>query len=486
MENLQKFKSKEWRINHLYKVINKQSQLVTFKEFDCQRQIRTCTSRVIQILKFRQIGITTGCSIDLLDDAIFIPNTTAMILAHRQKDLDKIFNKVKIAYKKMDPRIRPIIDKGGGSRFEMRFPEINSKIFTDIENRGDTVHRLHVSEAAYVEPPRLKATLGAVVPHGRITHESTANGMQGDYYKHWADPNSPRAKLFFPWFIQKEYQTNGDHVKGLTIDEKELKRFAKKNYGIEITRHQIAWRREMIQEYGDMFFQEFPENDISCFLASGACPIDQVLVTKLMKQVKEPISDDGTLKVWEPFVDGNRYIVSADVAQGVRADYSVADVWRLDTMEQVAQYRSNNIKPFPFGAKLVEIANLYWMGGRPWPLISAELNNHGHAVNGYLYNTASYSNIYCYKDDTQGWLTNTITRPKMIDTFIDGLESETIKVNSLDTLGECLTLVDNGGKIEATDGENDDTIISGAIGVQMIISEGSSSLYDNLNKRILL
>jgi len=478
--------SKDWRINHLYKIVDKNSRLVTFREFPFQERIRKQKAKITQVLKYRQGGVTTGCSIDILDDTIFYPNTTSMILAHKRQDLPKIFDRVRLAVKTMDSVLRPVIDKGGGSRYEIRFPEINSKIYTDIENRGDTIHRLHVSEAAFVDQQKLKATLGAVVPHGKICYESTPNGMGNDFYKHWANPRSHRGKIFIPWFIQPEYIGEGSTVSTITTEESELMRLAHDKYGIVLSKDQIAWRRGTKEELKELFAQEYPEDDKTCFLASGACPVDQELISRLMNKAKEPLINDSGLMVWETYQRDKRYIISADVAEGVRSDYSVADVFRVDTKEQVAQFRSNNIKPFAFAKKITELADMYWVGGRPWPLISCELNNHGHAVNGYLYNTARYSNLYYGKEETPGWLTNSVTRPKMIDTFIEGVESETIKLNSLETLGECLTLVDNGGKIEASDGENDDTIISAAIGIQMIITNGRDDLWDNLSSKVLL
>lgn len=484
--SLEKFKSKEWRVNHLYKIVDKNSRLVTMKEFPFQKTIRTHPARLKQVLKYRQGGVTTGCSIDMLDDTIFKPNTTSMILAHKRQDLPKIFDKVRLAHREMDPRIRPVLDKGGGSRYELRFPEINSKIYTDIENRGDTIHRLHVSEAAFVEPAKLKATLGAVVPHGRICFESTPNGMGNEFYKHWANKRSPRAKLFFPWFIQPEYVADGSTVGNPTADELVLIHKAFRDYGVHITKDQLAWRRGMIAEFRDLFPQEFPEDDTTCFLASGGCPVDQEFVSKLMNEVPEPISNNGTLQVWEEFVDGHLYVLGCDVAEGVRSDYSVIDVFDCNTKTQVAQFRSNNIKPFKFGETIEQVAKLYYKAGRRWPVVAVELNNHGHAVNGYLEHTARYPNLYQYKKDTVGWHTNSITRPKMIDTFINGVEEEAFRINSMDTLGELLTLVDNGGKIEATDGEFDDTIISGAIAVQVMIEHGKTELYENLSSKILM
>lgn len=473
-------------MNHLYKIIDKNSNLITFKERSFQREIREHTTRILQILKYRQGGVTTGCVLDLFDDTIWNPNRTSMIMAHKKQDLPKIFDKVRLAHKEMPDIVKPKVDKGGGSKYEMKFPEINSKIYIDIENRGDTVHRLHVSEAAYVEKPRLVATMGAVVPTGRVTHESTANGMSGDFYKHWIDPKSDRGKLFFPWFIQPEYQVNGDHISSFTKEENHLIKQVKSKWGILLSRHQIAWRRVMISEMRDQFWQEYPENDNTCFLSTGQCPIDQAMVSKMMKELPDPIINESDFKMWKPFEDGHRYVIGADVAQGVKSDFSVADVFDCTTKEQVAQFRSNNCKPFQFAEKIQEIASKYWKGGRPWPLIAVELNNHGHAVNGHLHNNLRYSNLYHYKIDTPGWLTSSLTRPKMIDTFLDAIESGQLTINSKDTLAECLTLVDNQGKIEATEGEHDDCIISGSIAIQMIIADAPSDIWNNMTKKILV
>lgn len=481
-----KFKSKQWRLNNLYKIVDKKARLIKFQELPFQNEIRTDKRRIKQVLKYRQGGVTTGCVLDMFDDVIWRKNMTAVIIAHKRQDLPKIFEKVRVAHRNMHPHIRPQVDKGGGSRYEMRFPKVNSKIYIDIENRGDTIHRLHVSEAAFVEPARLKATLGAVVPDGQITYESTPNGMGNDFYKQWINPKSSRSKLFFPWFIQSEYQLDPSHMTALTVEEQEFCERIKRMYGVNIHWGQIAWRRVQMEEYKEEFWQEFPEDDRSCFLASGGCPVDQELVSKLITELQDPYSDDGTLRIYKPYETDHRYVIAADVAQGVKADYSVADVYDVQTMEQVAQFRSNTLKPYAFGEKLCKIAELYWKGGRPWPLIAVELNNHGHAVNGYLENTANYSNIYRYKEDTCGWLTNSVTRPKMIDVFIEALETGTITVNSPYTLGECLSLVDNDGKIEATEGEHDDTIIAGSIGVQMLIHEGTNSVYDDLHSKILM
>lgn len=482
---IEKFQDKDWRINNLYKIVNKKAQLITFKELPFQEKIRKGKARRKLVLKYRQGGVTTGCCIDLFDETIFNANTTTCIIAHKQKDIHKIFEIVRTAHKNMDSAIKPVLAKGGGSKYELSFPQIGSKIYVDIEVRGETLHKVHISEAAFCDPKRLKATLGAVPPESQVTFESTPNGMGNDFYRRWVSKAHGTEKFFFPWYIQDEYQLNAEHIKGYTAEEKELIYYVKDKYKFNLSKRQIAWRRAQIDEFKDDFYQEYPEDDTSCFLASGGNPFDLETISEMLKAAPEPLEDTGILKVWKTYDKTDRYVLGADIAQGVRSDYSVADVFSVRTKEQVAQIRSNTLKPFEFAKEIYHLAKLYQTGKRYHPLVGVELNNHGHAVNGRL-DEMGYPYLFCHKEDQPGWLTNSVTRPKMIDTFIEGVESSTVIINSSETLGECLTLIDNSGKIEAEDGEHDDTIISGAIAVQMLIAESVADVYDNLENKIFM
>ena len=122
-------------------------------------------------------------------------------MAHEQDALEKLFQTVKVAHKNLDERLRPRLDRGGGSKYELRFPEINSKIYCDLESRGDTISRLHISEYAFVKDiKRVKATLQAVPKECPVTVESTANGLN-EFYDLYFDPDAPYVKFFFPWFM---------------------------------------------------------------------------------------------------------------------------------------------------------------------------------------------------------------------------------------------------------------------------------------------
>ena len=480
-----KLPDQNWRLNNLYKIVDKKGRLRPFRPNHVQQIINSDLSNRKQILKYRQGGVTTNEVIKMLDFTLHTPNAVACILSHEQDSIQKIFEIVRRAYDNCPSDFKPPTDKGGGSRYEMRFPNRGSKIYCDLESRGDTIRWLHVSERAFADSDRIKATMQAVPPDGIITWESTPNGIGNDFHKEWVDSNSLFNKLFFPWFTHgDEYSYPVTQPLTLTDEENEFKVKAKVKYGVDITDGQILFRRAKKQDLKQMYYQEYPEDDVTCFLSSGQAAMDLMIVQALLNALPESQNKD--LEIYHTHQKDNHYVIGADVAEGVRSDYSTISVFNATKKEQVAQYRSNTIRPKAFAHMIKNVAEAYHSPRIGYPLVAVEVNNHGHAVLLELDENIKYPNLYRYKPDYVGWKTDSITRPLMIDTFIDAVEDKIVKINSRRTLEECLTLIDNDGKIEAADGSHDDCIVADAIAIQMILEMSSVSIYDNLNKRILI
>lgn len=447
------------------------------------------------ILKSRQVGISTNELIRQLDFTLFQQNKTALILAHEQDAIEKLFRIPRRAYDAMKDEIKPDIYKGGGSKYEMFFPKNNSRIYCDLESRGDTIHWLHISERAFIkERSRVLATLECVPLDGIVTVESTPNGMN-DFYEDWMDEESNYEKLFYPWFLHEEYVITNHELtkKDLTDDELKLIASAKSKYAMDITLDQIAFRRFKQRELKKMFIQEYPENDITCFLTSGNNPFDLSIVKPLYDSCKKPINVQNGIRFYEKKEKDEEYAIGADTAEGVNGDASAAHVFKVSTREQVAAFHSSNCKPSEFADVIMEMANMY-TNAYPGPIVCVERNNHGHAVILKLDEFHNYPNLFRTRKENKktereeikiGWTTDRVTRPLMIDTFIEGVENGTIILNDRQTLGECLTLTNNEGKIEAEETKHDDLFIAACIAVQMCIEESASlELYSNVGSKI--
>ncbi len=491
-EQLTKLKDPRWRLNHLYKIINKLGSIVTFKENTLQRIVNEHPAPLKMILKARQIGFSTSRILRMLDHTIWNRNQTTVIMAHEVDSITKLFRIVYRALKFMDPQIKPIIDKGGGSRHEYFFPEVNSRIYCDLESRSDTIHKLHVSEIGLMKnDDRVRATLDAVPITGEVTYESTPKGIN-HFYEMWNDPTRHEAKFFFPWYMHPEYKLDAPRDLTLTENEFDLMKKAKLLYKIDITPEQLEFRRWKIAQKGGgdrglrAFLEEFPEDDQTCFLTSGNPAMDLILVKGMFDKAPEPIHQTDTLKIWERYDKNKFYACGADTSEGVGKDFSVGSMFEVGSRKQVAQIRGQ-WKPYDFACELNELCQDYVTGGRSHPLLAVERNNHGHAVLLQLSNeNIGYQNLYFHKDERAGWLSDRVTRPIMVDTFIDGVENQTIVLNDRTTLAECLTLVDNDGKIEAAEGKHDDCVIASAIAVQMCINSDVLKIYQDIGSKILL
>lgn len=487
--------NKEWRMANLYYIVNKDGQKVLFNSNAIQDRIRQCQNPRKFVLKARQFGVSTGALLDQFDDTIFTPNTTSLIMAHENDAVTKLFRIIARAYMFMPDQLKPVIAKGGGSKHELYFPEINSRIYCDLESRSDTIQRLHISEAAFMKDAnKIYSTLQAVpLSSGKVTIESTPNGMN-HFFDMWNDENSVYEKMFFPWYIYPDYKLPVSEKLELTDEELELKIKAKKVYGIDLSDEQIQFRRFKKAELREtstsksgkrvLFIQEYPEDDKTCFLTSGDAVLDMISVSERMLKAPQPIYEKNGFTIYKKFEKGKTYVCGADVAEGVGGDWSVGVVMEAHSREVVAVARGQ-WKPFDFAQKLNNLCKLYTIGDVRWPLLAVERNNHGHAVLLELEQHIGYKNLYKHNDDRAGWKTDSVTRPIMINTFIDAVENKYITINDKNIFSECLTLVNNKGKIEAADNKHDDCIIASAIALQMAVNLTTiHSVYENIRDKI--
>src|SRR5437762_2413393 len=90
-----KLADKLWRLNNLYFIKTKDRKLVPLQLNAAQTDYFTRRGKKNYILKARQLGFSTACLIDMLDDTMFTPNTNSAILAHEKQKVVKLFEIVK-------------------------------------------------------------------------------------------------------------------------------------------------------------------------------------------------------------------------------------------------------------------------------------------------------------------------------------------------------------------------------------------------------
>ena len=277
---LQTINVKRWRLEHFYKIKDKNRNTVNLILNPIQDMYFKERTNRDYILKARKIGFSTMCLIDDLDDVIANENFTACIIAHRMDDVQKLFQIIHFAYDRMPEEWKPKAEYY--NRNELFFKDRNSRIYVGMEARSDVVNKIHVSEFAFIEDceKKMASTFEAVPESGSIVLETTPNGIGGFAYDVYQDAagyktsengRSEFKAFFYSWFKHPEYRieltqeerSQIEHGNYLTPDEYTFK----DSNGLSF--EQMKWRKIKKARLGDQFDEQYPEDDISCFLGSG-------------------------------------------------------------------------------------------------------------------------------------------------------------------------------------------------------------------------
>ena len=476
-------------------------------------------TRVV-VLKARRFGISTYTGARFFWKTSMNKNKYAMVLAHEPQATEFLFNMQKRFYDNLPPEFKPT------TRYNNKtIIEFNNDVGTGLDSAirvgtagktdtgsSQTIHYLHLSELSKYPRATTSSLLLSLLqtvpdePDTEIIMESTAKGVGGEFYNRYRSSRyyyqvyldkeyKPRARrkirentskennyisIFIPWFAFNEYEMEVPKDFVLTKEEEELK----KRYNL--TDEKLQWRRYAIvnkcNNSIENFHQEYPSNEVECFVSSGNSPFDVEKLMKLKENAPEPIAKykcnlsnkqfftdkDGSFLVWkEPQM--RRYLISADPAEGLElGDYSSADVIDVLTGEQVAHWHGH-IPADMFGDLLVAMGIRYNNA-----LIVPERNNAGGGI--IIINKLmdlEYKNIYvetvieppAKPRKRYGWVTSKKTKYPIIDNLATEIRDDTHGINCADTFAEMITFKQNeDGTLGAEIGEHDDRVMSVAIG----------------------
>ena len=182
-------------------------------------------------------------------------------------------------------------------------------------------------------------------------------------------------------------------------------------------------------------------------------------------------SSGGPLSVWQLPQARARYVIGADVAEGLaRGDYSAAHVIDAKSGQIVAHWHGH-VDPDKFGEDILYALGFFYNEA----LIGVESNNHGLTTLTSLHK-ANYINLYRQRQlntrhsepgEKLGWRTTTLSKPLAIDELNANLRDGALDLKCEYTIAELKTFVrdDNG----ATHGSpHDDRVMSLAIANQML------------------
>lgn len=363
-------------------------------------------ARMNVIVKARKPGISTRIDARILWRAMFTPNTHAVIVSHDREHTAAFVDRIKFAVASMVPWMRPRMQTE--SKNEIVFAHNGSRIRALTAGnirigRGSDIDILHLSEAAFYQDLRaiVRGAGEALRPRGEVWWESTPNGHNEfrELYVAARDGRIPGALAhFFSWRLDERNTASP----GTPADE-----HTEEEISMGLTPGQVAWRRAKMSALGEMFYQEYPEDDESCFIYSGSPLFNLEFFRSALGRLEgadgpalaaAPLElADQRLTVWElPYPD-HVYVAGADVAEGLppRGDYShvgILDVTDFANRRQVAEWHGW-MSPGNFGLLCARLAAWYNRA-----LLAIERNNHGHAAIRAARIEAGYWPMYRHSD----------------------------------------------------------------------------------------
>lgn len=357
--------NRTWRLNNLYWTQDQNGQKVKFRMRWAQKLFFETMWWLNEVLKVRQIGISTFTGILQLDHALFTSDQTCGLIDRTDNDAKKKLRKILFAYEHLDDPddpgtaalgalIKASVKLVTSNKSEMEFSN-GSKIWAATSLRGSACNFLHVSEMGYIayqDPSRAEEIASGcfnTVHAGNIiiveaTHEGGRYGLNYELIRQAQRFDPANATPldwkfhFFPWWGERTY-TMAVPESGFTIPQ-ELDRYftnIEKECRVKLSDEQKFWYIKKSQSPKVDMARQYPGTPEEALQALTEGSIYGPQIAKLRAA--------GRVKNFEP-TDRGQLLVSWDLGQSdfhtawlleiIGLDINVLDYWtgRRNTVGQ--------------------------------------------------------------------------------------------------------------------------------------------------------
>ena len=409
----------------------------------------------------RQTGKSTSAAGYLLWYAMFVPDSTILIAAHKYTGSQEIMQRIRYAYELCPDHIRAgctsynkgNLDFENGSR-------IVSTTTTENTGRGMSISLLYADEFAFVRPGIAKEFWTSISPTlatgGKAIITSTPNSDEDQFALLWKGAN----KCEDAYGNLTELGINGFR--------------AYRSYWHEHPDRDEKWAAEQRAQLGDDRFRR----EMGCeFIINDETLIAPAKLLDL--QGHEPMYKIGQVRWYQHPRKDRLYVVALDPSLGTGGDPAAIQVFEANTTEQVAEWRYNRTTIPEQVRILADICkhlnetvqnpeNIYY---------SIENNTIGEAA---LISIAEYGeeNIEGYflsqpkggggRRYRKGFNTTHKEKLSACNKLKILIETGRMKIRSASLVSELKTFVASGTGYAAKIGETDDLVMSTVLAVRMM------------------
>lgn len=407
------------------------------------------TSRLIIILKARQLGISWICCWYALWLCLFQNGKVVLLFSKGQPEANELLRRILALYDRLPDWLRDaapaLVKRNTTEAAWANGSNVLSLPASPNAGSGYTASLVILDEAAkllFADAlfAALKPTIDA---GGQLIILSSALGIGNLFHRLWtksAAKQNSFTPIFLPWWARPG--------------------------------RDAAWYSSQLAEYPDpaIVKQEYPSTANEAFLVSGRVRFPPAWIAKQAAHIRpglprsqwpESLRRLDGLTIYVSPTKGRSYIIGADVAEGLEdGDYSTAVLIDSVSWEEIACLHGH-WEPDEFGV-------LLWALAQPYDAtIGVERNNHGHAVLLKL-RTLQARKVAVGHDNRRGWLTTAQTKPQSIDLLATALRDSLATIHSQATLDEIqIYRTGRSGDTGAPNGYHDDRVMSWAIALML-------------------
>ena len=429
----------------------------------------------------RQTGKTTTAAGYLLWYAMFVPDSTILIAAHKYTGAQEIMVRIRYAYEMCPDNIRAgctsynkqSIEFENGSR-------IIAQTTTETTGRGMSLSLLYADEFAFVAPNIASEFWTSISPTlatgGKAIITSTPNSDEDQFASIWKEAN----KRFDEHGNTTEVGRNGF--------------FPFRAYWNEHPDRDEKWAEVERSRIGEERFRR--EHDCE-FLVFDETLISSIKLADL--EGKEPIMKMGQCRWYKKINPKYTYIVALDPSLGTGGDPAAIQVMELPTFDQVAEWHHNLTTVQGQARILRDICNYIKdecskKGANASLYYSVENNTVGEAaliaiseigeesINGlFLSEPIKKGHIRRFR---KGFNTTHSSKISVCAKLKHLIESDRMKLSSKPLISELKTYVAKGFSFAGKGDVNDDLVSSLLLALRMImvLQDWDPAVYDKLRE----
>jgi hypothetical protein len=417
----------------------------------------------------RQTGKTTTAAGYLLWYAMFIPDSTILIAAHKYTGAKEIMQRIRYAYELCPNFIRPGVTSYNKESIEFdNGSRIVAQTTTETTGRGMSLSLLYADEFAFVPPNVASEFWTSISPTlatgGKAIITSTPNSDEDQFALIWHEANK-RTDEF-----------------GNTSDIGKNGFFPFKAHWTEHPDRDEKWKNEEMSRIGEERFRREHECEFLIF--------DETLISSITlagMEGKEPSLRMGQVRWYKKIDPRSTYVVAHDPSLGTGGDPAAIEIFEVPSMIQVGEWH-HNLTPIQPQVKILRdicryIDNECLNAGQQSSIYySVENNTLGEAAIIAINEMGEESIPGMFVSEPvrrghvrkfrRGFNTTNNSKIAACAKLKQMIENNLITINSKSLISELKSFIAKGTSFEAKETQHDDLVAALLLIIRMVVMLG--------------